>query len=259
MREGSRRPLPFMLKGYTMIYTIPFLTDFHDTDMYARMRPSALLRYMQETAFRQLNEYGPTMNEIRGGGHAFLLSRIRLSIEHDLPDYTPIRAETWVSNADRGFAFGRYYRILAGDTVVARASSVWALVDIESRRPMRTTEFDYHFDGEPPMDLELPRRIRFAGEPEVVGTRTVAYSDCDYNGHMNNTHYPDLLCDFLPAGESRPVQDLVINFLGEAPLGETLTVYRQADAERDGRYLFRTRRADGGSNIEAVLTLGARV
>ncbi len=239
-----------------MIFTQSYLIDFHDTDMYARTRPSALLRYMQETAFRHLNEHGPTMDEIRGGGQAFLLSRIRLSIERDLPQYTPITAETWVDEADRGFAFGRYYRITAGGEVVARASSVWALVDIESRHPVRVSEFNYGFAGEPALDLALPRRIRFAGEPEAVGTRVIRYADCDYNGHMNNTRYPDLLCDYLPEGEVRPVRDVVINFLGEAPRGETLTVYRQPDAERDGRYLFRTRRADGASNIEAVLTLG---
>ena len=90
---------------------------------------------------------------------------------------------------------------------------------------------------------------------EEVGQRRVVYSDCDYNGHINNTHYPDLLCDFLPDGETRPVADVVINFLGEAPFGDTLTVYRAPDPEREGRYLFRTRRADGSTNIEAVLTL----
>jgi acyl-ACP thioesterase len=133
--------------------------------------------------------------------------------------------------------------------------SVWALVDLETRRPIRASEFTYNFTGDVALDLELPRRIRFPAEVEEVGCRRVVYSDCDYNGHINNTHYPDLLCDFLPDGENRPVEDVVINFLGEAPLGDTLTVCRAADPERDGRYLFRTRRADGSTNIEAVLTL----
>lgn len=238
-----------------MIFSAPFTVDFHDTDLYARMRPSAALKYMQEAANLHLNAYGPSMDELRAGGRAFILSRIRMSIHRQLPAYTPIEAQTWISNDDHGFSFNRYHRIMAGGEVAAEAASVWALVDLGTHHPIRASEFTYNFTGEPPLDLPLPRRIRFADDPEEIGQRRVAYSDCDYNGHINNTRYPDLLCDHLPAGETRPVADVVINFLGEAPLGDTLTVYRAADPEREGRFLFRTRRADGSTNIEAVLTL----
>ena len=238
-----------------MIFSAPFTVNFHDTDCYARMRPSAVLMYMQEAANLHLNAYGPTMDELRGSGRAFLLSRVRVAIHRALPAYTPIEAQTWISNDDRGFSFNRYHRIMAGGEVAAEAVSVWALVNLETRRPIRADQFTYNFTGETPLDLFLPRRIRFPEAPEEIGRRPVVYSDCDYNGHINNTHYPDLLCDYLPEGETRRVEDVVINFLGEAPLGETLTVYRTADPEREGRYLFRTLRADGSPNIEAVLTL----
>lgn len=238
-----------------MIFSAPFTVNFHDTDLAARMRPSATLMYMQETANLHLNAYGPTMDELRTGGRAFLLSRIRLVIHRALPAYTPIEAQTWINNQDHGFSFNRYHRIMAGGEVTAEAVTVWALVNLADRRPLRASEFSYHFTGEAPLDLDLPRRIRFPGEPEAIGERRVVYSDCDYNGHINNTRYPDLLCDFLPTGETRWAADLVINFLSEAPLGDTLTVYRAADPEREGRYFFRTRRMDGAINIEAVLTL----
>lgn len=238
-----------------MIFSAPFTVNFHDTDCYARMRPSAVLMYMQETANLHLNAYGPTMDELRQSGRAFLLSRVRVSIKRALPAYTPIEAQTWISNDDHGFSFNRYHRIMAGGEVAAEAMSVWALVDLETRRPIRADQFTYNFTGEAPLELFLPRRIRFPEAPEEIARRPVVYSDCDYNRHINNTHYPDLLCDYLPAGETRRVEDVVINFLGEAPLGEVLTVYRAPDPERDGRYLFRTLRADGSPNIEAVVTL----
>ncbi len=238
-----------------MIFSAPFTVNFHDTDCYARMRPSAVLMYMQEAANLHLNAYGPTMDELRQSGRAFLLSRVRVSIKRALPAYTPIEAQTWISNDDHGFSFNRYHRIMAGGEVAAEAMSVWALVNLETRRPIRADQFTYNFTGEAPLEFFLPRRIRFPEAPEEIAHRPVVYSDCDYNQHINNTHYPDLLCDYLPAGETRRVEDVVINFLGEAPLGEVLTVYRAPDPERDGRYLFRTLRADGSPNIEAVVTL----
>jgi len=238
-----------------MIFTAPFTVNFHDTDLYGRLRPSAVLMYMQEAANLHLNTYGPTMDEIRDGGRAFLLSRIRMACYRPIKAYTPIEAQTWVSRADRGFSFNRFHRILVNGEVAAEAVSVWALVGMANHRPVRVEEFQYRFDGDDPLPLELPRRIRFSADPEVVGERRVAYSDVDYNGHMNNTRYPDLLYDFLPTGEHRRVSDICINFLGEAPFGESLTVYRTADPARNDRYLFRTRRADGNTNIEAVITL----
>ncbi len=239
-----------------MIFSAPFTVNFHDTDCYARMRPSAVLMYMQEAANLHLNAYGPTMDELRQSGRAFLLSRVRVSIKRALPAYTPIEAQTWISNDDHGFSFNRYHRIMAEGEVAAEAMSVWALVNLETRHPIRADQFTYNFAGEDPLVLPriLPRRI-IAYDPEEIAVRPVVYSDCDYNGHINNTHYPDLLCDYLPAGETRRVQDVEINFLGEAPLGDSLTIYRAEDLEHDERYLFRTIRADGSPNIEAVVTL----
>lgn len=240
-----------------MIYTHPFCVNFHDTDLYGRMRPSAVLMYMQEVPNMQLNEYGPSMDELRAGGQAFLLSRIRVAIHRALPAYTPIEAQTWISDADRGYSFTRFHRIMAGGEAVAEAVSVWALVGIEDRRPVRVENFSYHFSGDAPLALELPRRIKLPDSPEEVAERLVTYHDVDYNGHINNTHYPDLLCDYLPAGvmEKKRVADISINFIGEAPLGETLQICRAADPEVSDRWLFRTRRLDGSVNIEAALQL----
>lgn len=202
-----------------MIFSAPFTVNFHDTDLAARMRPSATLMYMQETANLHLNAYGPTMDELRTGGRAFLLSRIRLVIHRALPAYTPIEAQTWINNQDHGFSFNRYHRIMAGGEVTAEAVTVWALVNLADRRPLRASEFSYHFTARPRLISTCRAVSGFPVSQRRSGERRVVYSDCDYNGHINNTRYPDLLCDFLPTGETRWAADLVINFLSEAAAG----------------------------------------
>ena len=69
---------------------------------------------------------------------------------------------------------------------------------------------------------------------------------------MNNTVYPDMLCDFIPSMKGKMVVRCSINYLNEAPLGETFKVYR---AEDDGSYYFRTVRHDGSVGIEAEIVL----
>ena len=66
--------------------------------------------------------------------------------------------------------------------------------------------------------------------------------------------------DFLPERDAHDVSDFAIHFVKEAPLGEELSVYISEPEEApDGlhRY-FRTERASGGVNIEAVVTLKER-
>ena len=90
---------------------------------------------------------------------------------------------------------------------------------------------------------------------EPVGIKNVKLSDVDYNGHMNNTNYVDMLCDYIPeleAGTHR-VTVMRIHFSKEVPLGETIEIKRLRTP--DYKYLFRTFRSDGELNVEAEFTL----
>jgi acyl-ACP thioesterase len=92
---------------------------------------------------------------------------------------------------------------------------------------------------------------------EAVGERTIVYSDLDFNRHMNNTKYPDMICDYLPDMDGKWVTSLSLSYLREAAFGDTLTVYR-APVEGDGEgYLIRTKRPDGVVCLEAEIGLSS--
>ena len=83
-----------------------------------------------------------------------------------------------------------------------------------------------------------------------AGERTIRYADIDYNGHMNNTNYPDMLCDFLPDVLQTRVTGFVLSYLHEGTFGHTLRILR---TETEGGYLFRTVDADGTVCLEAFV------
>ena len=90
-----------------------------------------------------------------------------------------------------------------------------------------------------------------------VGKRKICYSDIDYNMHMNNTHYPDMICDHLDemTGEIPYfVSKLSLSYLKESPLGATLTVTRSNMSE-DGKIEVRTLNEAGESCLEAMISL----
>jgi acyl-ACP thioesterase len=81
----------------------------------------------------------------------------------------------------------------------------------------------------------------------------VAYSDIDFNGHVNSMKYLEWMIDTLPAGvtASMGALRLDINYLHEARQGDALTICRAAGA--DGGYVFDIKNADGVSICRAAI------
>lgn len=235
-----------------MKFTQQYTVKWHDTDASRRMYPSGYLVYMQETANLHLKAYGIPLDTLRDEkGLAFLLSRITVRIAQPLYAYDNIEVQTWICKS-RGLHFGRCYCILREGQVVAEAYSDWGLMDLKAKRLLRSGEFDYGFAPDEPLPAEFSKRVRYPSLDcmEPVGERKIVYSDIDYNGHMNNTRYPNLLCDFTPNIENRRVTGFSLSFLHEAALHHTLKVYRsachlpQSNAEQ---FLFRT--VDEGNTV----------
>ena len=236
-----------------MKWSEKYIINTHDCDPMGNVRASLVLRYMQETANMQMKHLGPSNEQLRQEGKAFLLSRINMSLYHPLRAGDEIESATWGCES-RGVSFNRCYQIRRGSEVIAEAASVWGLVGIEDHKLYRVDEVELGFGIDEPLELDSPRRVHIPRDMNLslVGERPIVYSDLDANCHMNNTNYPDMLCDFVPDMIGRRVISLGVSFANEARLGEILKVYM---AESDGTYYFRTLRQDGLTNIEAVMLL----
>ena len=236
-----------------MKFTEHYRVKWHDTDLNRTATPSHVLAYMQETANHHLLAYGESLDELRDNKKlAFLLSRIYLRFYRPLFANDEIEVSTWVCES-RGRSFLRCFSISRGGEMVAEASSIWALIDLESKRLLPATAFPYDIEPDPALAGEFAARVRFPALSlmEKVGERAIVYSDIDYNGHMNNTHYPNMLCDFTPEICERRVSGMALSFVREAALGQTLGVYRCA--REGGGYSFRTLDGDGNTCLEASL------
>ena len=239
-----------------MKFRYHYQVKWHDTDVNRQVTPSNVLAYMQETSNYHLISAGMSLDRLRDErGLAFLLSRIALRMYEPLYAGDEIDVETWVCES-RGLSFNRCFRILRGACVIAEAFSVWGLMDLQSRRLLPSSAFPYAIEPEEALSKDLQTRVRLPAidKMQLVGERGIVYSDIDYNGHMNNTHYPNMLCDFTPDICHSRVVGMTLSFLHEATYGHTLRVYR---AEQEGGYLFRTVNEEGTTCLEATLTTEA--
>ncbi|MBQ9774071.1 MAG: hypothetical protein IJW30_05350 [Clostridia bacterium] len=239
-----------------MKFTQHYTVKWHDTDANRCIRPTQLMMYMQETANEQLADAGVSLDALRDEqGLGFLLSSISVEIHAPLHAGDKIDVQTWVCEG-RGFSYNRCFCVKRGEEIVAEATSVWALMNLREKRLMRADEAPYDIEPEPMLVLDLPRRLRLprAEEMETCGERRIVYSDIDYNGHMNNTHYPDLFCDFLPQILEKRVTGMMLSFVHEATFDHVLSVRRAAS--EDG-YFFRTEDVGGVTCTEAYLRVAS--
>ncbi len=237
-----------------MYFSQWFTTRWHDTDSNRQVRPAVLQTYMQETASAHYASRVLPLDELRDReGLAFLLSSLSLCIYKPLYAYEQIEVRTWVTEG-HGLRYNRCFRILRGKEIIAEAVSVWGLMNLLERRLLRADETNYPLEQDLAPEISLPRRLRMPTleQMELVGERRISYSDIDYNLHMNNTHYPDLVCDFTPDITRRRVNGMMFSFLHEATYGHVLHIYRMA--VEDG-YLFRTVDEDGTVCLEAMVRL----
>lgn len=188
------------------------------------LRLSAVLRYQQETGELHLQTACMGWRDMIALGMVFVTSRWRVAI-HRLPRMEEtVTLTTW--HRDRkGPRFTRCYewRDESGALLIEGAMQ-FALVSVAEHRLLRGDEF---MERAPLPDVDRtvscgdPGRIPVA-ETTPCGTYTVRRSDMDRNGHMNNTHYADLMLDFIPDGRVPALVDL--HFAGESRRGDTIAV-----------------------------------
>ena len=238
-----------------MKFTQHYTVRWHDTDANRQVRPSALVTYLQETANEHLIHIGISLDELRDRyGLAFILGSISVRSYEPLFAGDAIEVGTWTCG-ERGFRHNRCFRVLRGGKTVTEATSQWALINLKDGSLVKVEDMPYHIEPESSIVLpDLPARLKMPliTEMETAGERRIVYSDIDYNGHMNNTRYPDMLCDFIPEMRESRMTGMVLSYRKEAVFAHTLRVFRQKT--EDG-YFICTVDEDGNVCTEALLKL----
>lgn len=209
--------------------------------------PLSIANFFQEAAGDHALALGVGMDAMFSQGRTWMLSRVDIEIE-DLPrSGDEVIVRTWPAGTDRIFAM-RYLELLSAQgRLMAGARYDYFIVDLEKRRPLRPEKIlNPTMKGELPApypDLApgVPGLPGFAdGIPDAwalafgmnVGPRHI-----DYNGHVNNAHFIDWLCDAIPMegrGSGRASR-IKVDFISEVKAGEEIVAYWADDAASSGK------------------------
>ena len=209
-------------------YTWPLKISTYDAGRDRRLTLSGQLRLQQEVGELHLGGAGLTWEEFLQHGMVFVLTKLNTVIYRAPLLDESIFLPTWHRDT-KGAQFFRCYQFLdAQENVLIDSVSAFALVDPVEHKLLRPHVFEQFGVGTQPERLNGcpdPGKIKPPAELEPVGKRPIYWSDLDYNGHLNNTKYADIVCDFLPGGMAGcRIKGLHISYLKEAVEGDVLDI-----------------------------------
>lgn len=208
-----------------MTETTAKITSF-DVFPNGTVKPSSLLRYLQQCAREDCDRGGCTYPYMREQNTVFVLTKLGFDLSRPIRSGELLTIRTY-NNRINGILFDREYDLSIGMEPVGHCSSFWVLVRYDTRALVRPKDFPVEFYSHE-IDcpaVEIPRR--FGNEDALpAGERQVRVSDLDENDHLNNCAYADIALDALPDfnGLDRAVIGARILFSNEAKLGQTLAL-----------------------------------
>ena len=214
------------------IYQKEFTVDTLVTDCFGRLKPSAVLYYVQEMAGQHFDRMAldPTPEH---KGLMWVIIRHRVQITHLPVKGQTIRLETWPMPTTR-VAYPR--SVVAYDEEgreLFRSVSLWVLMDRTSRAMVLPGKSGIAVSGIL-RGNELPSPNSLAPVLcSASANRRVCFTDLDVNDHMNNTRYIEWAADLLPSAfhKDHRLQDVTMCYLGEAREGDEVTIFWELNAD----------------------------
>ena len=233
------------------ISTYNYRIEPQDVDFTLRASASSIINYMLNVAGVDADKKGFGVERLQNKSCTWVLSRLGVEIIAQAEQYSPIELDTWVNEFNR-LSSTRNFRIRLGDNLLAAGVSQWCMINMETRSVvdmslLRETYEEAMVDT--PSPIAAPARLR-PTEPTTTTSRPVAYSDIDFNRHVNTLRYVDMVFDAIPLEliERNAGMRIDFNFIAEARYGETLTVGSSAEGNiyqfeisSDGKTLCRAR------------------
>lgn len=232
----------------------PFRVEPQEVDFSLRITLVALGGNILNIAGIDAHTKGFGVDALNKDNFSWVLSRIAFEFDYRPEEYVKYEIATWISDYGRMLSTRNFELTDQTGVCFGRVVSQWCMLDLSKRTAVDLRAVaESHNDAivECPSPAEKPRKVP-APDAEPVLTHKVAYSDIDFNRHVNTMRYIEMMIDMLPLEmlmQEAPVR-FDIHFLRECRYGQTLAVgYEQ----RGRTALFEIRNDAGTAAVRASI------
>ena len=211
------------------IYNEKFTVRTWDVDAKDHLSMAAAFNWCQEIAGIHADKLGVGVDFMREHKVAWILSRMSLELERRPGWQEEIECRTWPSGSERLLVW-RNYEMADSKGIFGHGRSAWLILDTEKLRPLRPEKWIEklpHSDKACALEGACQSIDAQEGLAQV-STRRAAYSDIDYNAHVNNARYIQWIQDLFSLEElaTWPRMRCDINYLGQTLEGEEVDLFK---------------------------------
>lgn len=216
-----------------MYHEKEFQVGARDTDLFGQCRPSSLLDFFQEAATDAAIALHVGREEMISNHHMFwMLARMWYRLEQPIFWNDSLTVRTW-HRGSKGVSMYRDFDLFRQGEWIGEAVSAWILADFTTHKLCRLEAVQEleNTSGGNLCKTKVLHKLRVPDSLTPVGERSLHYSDCDVNGHVNNVRYADFACDGLrleQLGSGSFVSSMQLSYLKECQAGETLHLFAAA-------------------------------
>lgn len=204
-------------------------------DIHGQMSMAQLETRLIVTATLHANQLNIGYADLVAHRAAWVLSRMSIEVERMPGINSTYRVVTWIESFQRYLSERNFAVIDCADgSVMAYARSVWAMIDIDTRRPVQAVAPVVEYGTRECPIPKMPRMGSLSAEANVLPVNLV-YSDFDFNGHVNSARYLEHIIDSLGVECMRrsQVKRLDISYLHEVTpedVGRTVLTLEEPEA-----------------------------
>ena len=216
-----------------------------DVDFSKHLYLPKLFSLLLDASEKNATANGFGMEYLQQNNRSWVLSRFSIEV-YSLPRLgEDIFIETWIEDANRMITSRNYAITSATGDVIGAASSVWAMIDLQSRKAVNIDEYYMKFATKRPPLCQKPRRIGDLRSAEIRKYSPL-YSDIDTNVHVYSGKYIEWFMDLIPNPQKfflqKKIKFVELNFVSESLFGDDLDL--AVEKVTDDEFLFEAKRLE---------------
>ncbi|MFH0760557.1 MAG: acyl-ACP thioesterase domain-containing protein [Bacteroidota bacterium] len=222
------------------IYSGKFKVCSYMLDPGKRLSIPALFSVFGEAAHFDAGRRGWGYQEMIDRSQAWVLIRVRIEVNR-MPGWEEeVILKTWPKTMEGVLAFRDFEMLDSSEQILAAGSTVWTLIDLESRRPVRMTgvEYDTGKLAEISAINNKPAKISWPEDLVTVNRLKARYSQLDMNLHVNNARYLEWVINEVPMNLllNQEIKTIEVNFMSEVKANDELEILTRGTSVEEGEF-----------------------
>ncbi len=182
------------------MYQVKERVRYSEVDKKRRVNMAQIVNYFQDCSTFQSEDLGIGLEYLNNVKKAWLLSSWQIIVDRYPGFGENIIVGTWAYGIKGLRAYRNFVLMDESGKTVAKANSIWFLLDITKNRPTKITEEDVKKYGiEKKVDMDYAKgKIKVLGEMVTEEPFQIMKIMIDTNGHVNNEKYIEMAMEYLP-------------------------------------------------------------